>query len=180
MWTQSSTVKPGSASPEHYRKHFERLTRLSVYDSPVRREILEPPSLAGSLDKRASRIPWNSKAYTPGYRRREDKWDGRFSVKFSKDNPKYPRALREYFDNPLSFSPETKDFSLSYDRSSSPAKTRASTSFSRNSKRSSTMTSWTLRMQHDEPALRTMSPVACQLNEQAHPLARRYFSPTRK
>mmetsp|Transcript_29427 Transcript_29427/g.52681 ORF Transcript_29427/g.52681 Transcript_29427/m.52681 type:complete len:182 (-) Transcript_29427:1314-1859(-) len=180
MWTQSSTVKAGVLNThDYYRQHFEKLTKRSLNDSPLRKEILEPPSLASTLEKRATRIPWNSKAYSPVLARREDKWDGRFSVTFSKDNRHYPKALREYFDKPLDFSPESKDFSTCYGSSTSPIKSRASTVMSRRSKRSSTMTAWTLRNSQNEYEWRTISPVACQLNKQSHPLARRYFSPTR-
>jgi hypothetical protein len=163
-----------SAAHSLDRQRLSRLTNRSPAIPPKRSEILEPPSLSASLDKRALRIPWNSRAYEPRLKTWEDKWDSRFSVKFSKDNPQYPWPLREYFDVPLEFSPEFKDL----EASSTLSKSRASV-FSLGSRRSASTSVWSSWEKPDDYSWKKPCPVTSELNRQSHPLARKYFLPIR-
>lgn len=183
MLDQTSAVagtRANSITQSPYRLPLDRhpKARVSPAIAPLRSEILEPPSLAATLDKRASRFPAASKAFSPVHKGKETTWDSRFNVTFSKDNVKYPRPLREYFDRPLEFSLEAKDFTSIKQPSLSPLKSRVSTSHSNRERRSTSINSWVLRGSSHDYMWRTASPVAVQLNQQAHPYMRSYFGST--
>jgi hypothetical protein len=154
-------------------------TRPGPVIIPLRSEILEPPNLSATLSRQTGRIPKQSRGYTPNSHVRESSWNARFNVSFSKDNTRYPRALREYFDRPLDFT-EGKDLSSTLGFASTPVKIRASTSHSRRSKRGNSMSKgWVLREDTQDLKWRTVSPVTAQLNQHAHPWMRKYFDMSR-
>jgi hypothetical protein len=68
--------------------------------SPERKPELDPPNLKASLDVFSTRFPRRTRAVKRTRRISELAWDSRFQVSFSKDNDKYPRGMREYFDSP--------------------------------------------------------------------------------
>mmetsp|Transcript_20988 Transcript_20988/g.38874 ORF Transcript_20988/g.38874 Transcript_20988/m.38874 type:complete len:189 (+) Transcript_20988:7-573(+) len=186
MWAESFAVTPSSTNPashDFYRQYFDKQPKSKPPQviPPLKSEILEPPSLSATLEKRSSRIPVSSKAVAPKVKLRENSWDTRFNITFSKDNVKYPRPLREYFDKPLEFSPDNKDYVTVLQNSAlSPVKTRASSVHSKRSKRRTSVGGWILRDSSHDYKWRTASPVFSQVNQQAHPLMRSYFDSPRK
>ena len=86
--------KDNSRLHEFYRQYFtkppnKRPISITAPKSPVRRSSL-PPELP-RLELRKGRKEAE---------RREKEWNDRFTVTFSKDNPKMHWTFREYFDSP--------------------------------------------------------------------------------
>lgn len=87
---------------DFFRMYFDKPTNYHKRRliTPQRKPELDPPNLKASLDVFSNRFPHRTRAVKKTRRVSELAWDSRFQVSFSKDNQKYPRGMREYFDSP--------------------------------------------------------------------------------
>ena len=74
----------------------------------VKRPYIGGPSLHATLTLHPARIPPTSVACSKHALAKELKWNNRFAVAYSKDNPNYHAGLREYFGCPRKFDTETE------------------------------------------------------------------------
>jgi hypothetical protein len=169
-WHREFAVTHSKDNPflhDFYREYFDKTPKRRLHPvSPPRKHLqLEPPCLSATLQRNSSRLPVENTKISKA-RSKEALWNDRFSVKFSKDNPQYPVAFREYFDSPKVVTKPLKkvNTALNVKRKNTKGKSRAS------------KMSWQLRSTASTERWRSSSPVISLVNSLKHPAKRQYFA----
>lgn len=166
----STSSKANPSLHDFYREYFGKAPKRRIVPvSPPKKLLqLEPPNLTATLKRSSDRMPKETIAieYKAKAKAKERKWDYRFNVKFSKDNPKFPVPTREYFD-----SPKAIDAEKTMRRTSPTLKHRSN----RRTKSKATTISWQVNSRDSSERWRTSSPVMCDVNSLRHPKMRQYF-----
>lgn len=102
MWEtrfQAATSKNNSKVHEYYRVYFDKPPKKKqehiLLGNTLRNSY---PNLHSSLEKISHRLPVKNKKAKV---KKELEWSENFHVKTSKDNEKYYKDCREYFDSPV-------------------------------------------------------------------------------
>lgn len=135
-WNQRFAVAPSKDNPrlhDYYREYFDKPSGRKLVRAlqPRHQKLLDPPNLRASLGFDFQRMPSGTRAVSRQTRSREATWNNRFTVMWSKDNPRFHTSNREYFDLPKE--PDLREFN-GYE--SLPRMYRASTYRSLRSKES--------------------------------------------
>ena len=88
----------------HYKEKSRDAVSFGVHrHAAKRRHYLSGPSLQTSLGTHLRRIMPTSPMHAQRNLDKEQQWNQRFTIKFSKDNFKHHPQFREYFDEPRAF-----------------------------------------------------------------------------
>jgi hypothetical protein len=104
-WNQRFAVAPSKDNPrlhDYYREYFDKPSGRKLVRAlkPKHQKLLDPPNLRASLGFDFQRMPAETRAVSRRAKSREAVWNNRFTVMWSKDNPRFHTSNREYFDLP--------------------------------------------------------------------------------
>lgn len=188
-----SPTKDNQKYHDFFRMYFDKPSNYHKRNliTPQRKSELEPPNLKATLEVASNRFPKRTTAVKRTRRISEMAWDSRFSVSFSKDNDKYPRGMREYFDSRSPSSRSSRPYSstgmnVRPSFNDSPFNVTAGSNFT--SMRTSQ--SPPIRRKRTESLELSPSPVlisssmnfkvSSELNHLKHPKMRKYFGEIKK